>query len=85
VRSPALSVSCSLRGGRVTDFVVLEAVAASAEAEKLFRVTRLVHEAGPRLRDSTLAAFKQSEPRRALAGSLEKVAAAYGSDASAAS
>jgi glycosyltransferase involved in cell wall biosynthesis len=60
-------------------------VATSAEAEELARVTHLVHQAGSRLRDSTLAAFKQSEPRRALAGSLEEVAAAYGAEASAAS
>jgi glycosyltransferase involved in cell wall biosynthesis len=55
-------------------------VATSAKPEELARAADLVHQAGPTLRDSTLAAFKQSESWLTLAGSLQEVAAAYAGD-----
>jgi len=60
-------------------------VAASARPEELGRAVSLVHEAGPELRESTLAAFNRSAARLALGSALQTVGAAYAADSSAAS
>jgi glycosyltransferase involved in cell wall biosynthesis len=60
-------------------------VATSAEPEILARAIAEVREAGPKLRESTLAAFRRSEARLTLANSLQAVAAAYAAESSTAS
>ncbi len=60
-------------------------VVASPAAEDLAGAIRRVRDAGPHLRDSTLASFKNSASRLALASSLEKVVTAYGTDSKATS
>jgi glycosyltransferase involved in cell wall biosynthesis len=60
-------------------------VVASAAPDELARAIGRVHQAGSRLRETTLAALKNSAGRLALASSLEKVVLAYGADSSAAS
>jgi glycosyltransferase involved in cell wall biosynthesis len=57
-------------------------VAASAAPDELARVIGRVHQVGSHLRESTLATFKDSAARLALASSLERVVMAYGADSS---
>lgn len=52
-------------------------VAASAEPEELAAAILRVRDAGPALRDATAAWFVRNAERLSLAGSLERVAAAY--------
>jgi glycosyltransferase involved in cell wall biosynthesis len=53
-------------------------VAPSASADDLAATVARVREAGPELRVSTLAAFKEDAGRLSLQGSLERVSAVYG-------
>ncbi len=55
-------------------------VARSAAAEDLAAAIVRVHEAGPALRESTVAWFERHHEELALAGSLDAVAAAYAGD-----
>jgi hypothetical protein len=52
-------------------------VAPSASAADLASAILRVHEAGPALRESTAAWFARNAARLSLAGSLDKIAAAY--------
>jgi glycosyltransferase involved in cell wall biosynthesis len=58
------------------------AIAASADADELAAAIVRIHEAGPRLRHTTLAWFKRNEERLSLERSLQIVSAKYASAAS---